>query len=254
MTAAATGTIEVFYSYAHEDEELRNELDKHLSLLRRRGVIAGWHDRQISAGREWMQDIDAHLNSAQIILLLISADFLASDYCYSIEMQRAQQRHEAGEARVIPVILRPVDWQYEPLLHKLQALPTDARPVTDWPVPPTHDAAFTDIARGIRRVVEELTDKSVTLHQQKYRVGRYIRGCGMSPIAVTSSSPVVKICSPSCTSGSEQLGRRRSPSHKRTPLAAWAASARRRLLSNTPIATATTTASCCGSVPHLKAY
>ena len=97
----------------------------------------------------------------QIILLLISADFLASDYCYSVEMQRAQQRHEAGEARVIPVILRPVDWQHEPLLHKLQALPTSARPVTDWPAPPTHDAAFTDIARGIRRVVEELTGKPV---------------------------------------------------------------------------------------------
>ena len=87
MTAAATGTIEVFYSYAHADEELRNELDKHLSLLRRQGVIAGWHDRQISAGKQWAQDIDAHLNSAQILLLLISADFLASDYCYSVEMQ-----------------------------------------------------------------------------------------------------------------------------------------------------------------------
>src|SRR6266446_760551 len=155
MTAQSTQALELFYSYAHEDEELRNQLDKHLSLLKRQGLIAGWHDRQISAGKEWAKEINTHLNTAHIILLLISADFLASNYCYSVEMERALERHEAGEARVIPIILRPVDWEHEPFLQKLQALPTDAKPVITWPSPPSYDTAFTDIVKGIRKVIEE---------------------------------------------------------------------------------------------------
>jgi hypothetical protein len=150
--SAPQRAIEVFFSYAHEDEALRNELAKHLRLLERQAIIAGWHDRQITAGREWAGVIDAHLQSAQIILLLVSADFLASDYCYDIEMQQAMTRHEAGDARVIPVILRPVDWHSAPF-GKLQALPKDGRAVTNWP---NHDDAFLDIARGIRAVAEEM--------------------------------------------------------------------------------------------------
>ena len=145
-------SIEVFYSYSHEDEELRQQLENHLSILRRQGVITDWHYRQIGAGREWEGEIDAHLNAAHVILLLISSDFIASDYCYDVEMQRAMERHEAGEARVIPVILRPVDWEAAPFSH-LQALPIGVRPVTRWE---DRDEAFADIARGIRGVVEEL--------------------------------------------------------------------------------------------------
>jgi len=144
--------IEVFFSYAHKDEELRDELEKHLAILKRQGVIAGWHDRKIGPGREWQGQIDAHLNSAGIILLLVSSDFLASDYCYDNEMKRAMERHEAGEARVIPVILRPVDWKGAPFA-KLQALPKDAKAVTTWP---NRDEAFANVAQGIRAAVEEL--------------------------------------------------------------------------------------------------
>lgn len=86
LSKLAGQPLEIFYSYAHKDEEPREELETHLSVLRRQGRIAGWHDRDINAGTEWAQAIDEHLNTAQIILLLISADFLASDYCYSIEM------------------------------------------------------------------------------------------------------------------------------------------------------------------------
>ena len=99
-----TEAIEVFISYSHCDEDLRNELIKHLALLRRQGVIQAWHDREIDAGTEWKQAIDTHLQTANIILLLISANFLASDYCYDIEMKRAITRHEAGEACVIPIV------------------------------------------------------------------------------------------------------------------------------------------------------
>ena len=145
--------IEVFFSYSHKDEELRDELEKHLSILKRQGVITGWHDRRIGAGREWEGEIDTHLDTAHVILLLISADFLASDYCYDKEMKRAMERHEAGEARVIPVILRPVVWRGAPF-GKLQALPKDALPVTEWP---NRDKAFENVAQGIQAAVGELT-------------------------------------------------------------------------------------------------
>lgn len=144
--------IGVFYSYSHKDEELRQELENHLATLRRQDIIIDWHDRRIGAGREWAGEIDEHLNTAHVILLLISSDFIASDYCYDVEMQRAMERHEAKEARVIPIILRPVDWEEAPF-GRLLALPTDGEAVTLWD---NQDAAFRDIARGIREVVEEL--------------------------------------------------------------------------------------------------
>lgn len=144
--------IEVFYAYSHQDEELRGQLENHLAILKRQGLITGWHDRKIGAGKEWKGEIDAHLKTARIILLLISSDFIASDYCYDIEMKRAMERHETGESRVIPVILRSVDWNEAPF-DKLQALPKDAKPVTQWN---DQDEAFTDIARGIRKAVEEI--------------------------------------------------------------------------------------------------
>jgi hypothetical protein len=115
-------------------------------------VIREWYDREITAGTEWKGQIDQHFNSAGVILLLISADFLASDYCYDVEMKRALERHDQGEARVIPVILRPVDWKGAPF-GKLQALPTDAKPVNSWN---NRDEAFTDVARGIRQAVGQL--------------------------------------------------------------------------------------------------
>ncbi len=114
--------VEIFFSYSHKDEMLRDELAKHLSIMKRQGIIDAWHDRAITAGSEWAGEIDTHLNSAQIILLLISADFLASDYCYDIELKRAMECHEVGKAQVIPIILKPVDWYGAPF-GKLQALP-----------------------------------------------------------------------------------------------------------------------------------
>src|SRR5205823_14792646 len=101
-------SIEIFFCYAREDERLRQGLEKQLRALRRQGLISVWHDRDINAGTEWEKEIDKHLNAAQVILLLISPDFMDSDYCYSSEMIRAMERHERGDAQVIPIILRPV--------------------------------------------------------------------------------------------------------------------------------------------------
>jgi hypothetical protein len=153
MTAEAAIAVELFYSYAHEDEELRNQLDKHLRLLQRQGFLSAWYDRDIRAGGDWSNEIDAHLESAQIILLLISPDFLASDYCYDTEMKRSLERHQRGEARVIPIILRPCDWRTSPFAH-LQCLPRDGKPVIEWD---KQDAAFLDITRGLRRALVQRT-------------------------------------------------------------------------------------------------
>jgi adenylate cyclase len=161
--------IEIFFSYSHKDKRLRDELETQLSLLKRQGAITAWYDRKIGAGKEWANEIDTHLNSAQIILLLVSPDYLASDYCYDIEMKLALERHEAKEAYVIPVILRSVDWKEAPF-GSLRALPTDAKPVTEWS---NRDRAFEDIAKGIRNIIEGLftilsTDAThrETMHQE----------------------------------------------------------------------------------------
>ena len=145
--------VEVFYSYAHKDESFRAELENHLSLLRRQGIISEWHERHILPGTNWAQTIDEHLEQASIILLLVSADFLASDYCYGVEMQSALQRHQAKQARVIPILLRPVDWHGAPFAH-LQALPTNAKAISTWK---NRDRAFADVAAGLRRAVEYLS-------------------------------------------------------------------------------------------------
>ncbi len=140
----------VFFSYSHIDEELRDKLARSLSALQRQGLIAQWHDRRIGAGEEWRSAVDARLNDADIILLLISSDFIASDYCYGVEVKQAMKRHEAGKARVIPVLLRPTDWQGTPF-SKLQALPKDAKPITVWS---NLDEAFLDVAQALRKMIE----------------------------------------------------------------------------------------------------
>lgn len=139
----------VFFSYSHADEGLRNQLEKCLSMLKHQGAIDTWHDRRILAGDELGGSISAAIESADLILLLVSPDFLASKYCYDVEMGRALQRHEAGEARVMPIILRPCDWEVSPLA-KLLAAPRDGKPVTKWPDP---DEAFQDIVSAIRKAL-----------------------------------------------------------------------------------------------------
>ncbi len=147
-------SINVFLAYAHEDDLLREQLRKRLSLLRRLGLIHVWYDGDIGAGTEWQEAIKSHLDTAHLILLLISPDFIDSDYCYSVEMMRALERHDAKEARVIPIILRPVRWKNTPF-GKLQALPTNGEPVTSrsWH---TQDEALFTVAEGIEKAVNEL--------------------------------------------------------------------------------------------------
>jgi hypothetical protein len=150
--AEKTIPIQLFFSYAHEDQGLRDELEKHLASLKNQRLIAGWHDRDINAGKEWQHEIDTNLQGSQIILLLVSPDFMNSDYCYGTEMKQAMAKHETGEAVVIPIILRLVDWEGAPF-SKLQALPTEGKAVISWP---NRDEAFSDIAKKLRKVVMEI--------------------------------------------------------------------------------------------------
>lgn len=145
--------IDVFYSCSDslQDAPLREQLERHLSGLQREGLIATWHQRQIIAGCDRQKEIDRHLNTASLILLLISSDFLASDYCYGDEMQRALQRHAARKALVIPILLRACLWQSAPFAT-LEVLPSGARPITMWP---DRDAAWTDVVTRIRQALGE---------------------------------------------------------------------------------------------------
>lgn len=153
------GVIKVFFSYAREDEKLKEKLDNHLSGLKQEGKIRGWHDRQILPGEIWEDEIKQHLKSAHVILFLISSDFMASVYCNEVEVKEAMKRHDAGEARVIPIVLRDLDWDTTVFAKKkIQALPKDAKAVTLWQ---NEDEAFKNVAVGIRRVVEELSKKPV---------------------------------------------------------------------------------------------
>gem|GEM_PF-4961404 len=144
--------LRVFYSYAHEDEALCEKLRRHLTALEHEGTISQWTDRKILPGAQWARDIQTNLEQAEIILLLVSADFLASDYCRNVEESRALERAEAGDAAVVPIILRDCDWQAT-AFARFQALPTGAKAVKDWG---DDDQALADVARWIRLLAADL--------------------------------------------------------------------------------------------------
>ncbi len=155
-------TLDVFFSYSHRDADLREQLEKHLALLKRRQTIRTWYDGEITAGEERSPELLHQLETAGVVLLLISPDFIASDFCWRDEMTRALERHEAGEARVIPILLRPVDdWQNAPF-GKLQALPERGGAATEWD---DLDRAFKNVAAGVRKAVEAELGKRHARHE-----------------------------------------------------------------------------------------
>jgi tetratricopeptide (TPR) repeat protein len=152
MITDPTKTVKLFFCYAREDKTLRDELEQHLSFLKRQKLITTWYDREITPGSEREKEIDTHLNSSDIILLLVSPGFMDSDYC-DIEMKRALKRHEKGTTHVIPIILRPVNYEDTPFSSLSMILPTNAKPITTWP---NRDQAYSDIAENIRKVTLEI--------------------------------------------------------------------------------------------------
>jgi hypothetical protein len=141
----------VFISYSHADKSLVGQLRTHLAPLERRGLISSWSDQQILPGERWDQAISTELEAADVILLLISAHFMDSEYCWGKEMERALQRHDDKEAVVIPVIGHACNW-HGARFAKLLALPSDGRPVTSWQ---NINEAWEDVSRGIERAVSD---------------------------------------------------------------------------------------------------
>ena len=141
--------MEAFISYCHKDEAALGRLHTHLAVLRRDGRIDSWYDREILAGEDLDAEIKHKLESSGIILLLISPDFLASDYCVDEEMRRALERNRAGEARVIPIIVEPCDWASTPL-RDLKALPRDGNPISEWA---NQNKAYLDVVQELRRLL-----------------------------------------------------------------------------------------------------
>jgi len=153
MTMKPTRALKIFYCYAHKDKSLIDKLDDHLSGLKHQGYITSWHDHEISPGKEWEREIINQLKLAHIILLLVSPDFMASKYCYSIEMKKALAKHTVEDTHVVPILLRPVHWQKTPL-GELQILPTQGKPITKWR---NRDKAFLEVAQGIRKIIEAVS-------------------------------------------------------------------------------------------------
>jgi hypothetical protein len=175
----------VFMSYSHKDESLRDQLEAHLALLKNQGLIEAWHDRRILAGAQVDDAIFDKLEVADVILLLVSSDFLSSQYCYSREMMRAMQRHEAGEAKVVPVILRHCDWHGAPF-GQLMAAPRDGKPITAWA---DRDEAFADVALQVRRIVEEAGGQAGQRARRGLSTSRDVR---QQPNAVAQHIPQVR--------------------------------------------------------------
>ncbi|MEL6866833.1 MAG: toll/interleukin-1 receptor domain-containing protein [Bacteroidota bacterium] len=141
--------VKIFTSYAHDDESLREKLDKHMAMIRRHPAVHIWNDRGIEPGEEWDEEIKKELDSADIILLLVSSNFLASDYIYKVELKGALEKHAAKEAVVIPIIMKPCDWTFAEFAM-LQGLPKNAKPVSKWD---DEDEALVDVVKGINRVI-----------------------------------------------------------------------------------------------------
>ncbi len=151
--------IDLFFSYTHKDEDLRDELEIHLTMLKRQGVIQTWHDRRIIAGEEFDKRINHYLEKSDIVLLLVSPHFLASDYCWDIEIARAMDRHEKNECIVIPVILVPCDWHSAPF-GKLQAATQDGKPITKYA---DKNDAFLEIVKQIKKTITKIQSSSLSL-------------------------------------------------------------------------------------------
>ncbi|MDQ2905344.1 MAG: toll/interleukin-1 receptor domain-containing protein [Chloroflexota bacterium] len=148
--------ITLMYAYAQADAPLRDQLERHLAILRQQGLIRDWSDRQIVPGTDWKQAIETQVRQASLFLVLLSPDFVASDYCFGQEMQEALRRQAAGESLVIPILVHPVDWQRLPFAH-LQVLPRSRTPVAQWS---DQDEAWAEVVEGISEAIDHLHARS----------------------------------------------------------------------------------------------
>lgn len=146
--------LKVFLSYSHKDEKFKEELDEHLSSLKRGNVIEVWNDRKIISGTEWKDDIFDNLKEADLIICLLSSSFLASDFCIDKEFKFALERHKKNEAVIVPVVIRPCDWT--PIMGNIQGAPKDGLAVTMWK---NQDEAYMNIVTSIKDTINYIIDR-----------------------------------------------------------------------------------------------
>jgi tetratricopeptide (TPR) repeat protein len=199
MVGETKKALEIFYCYAYKDKPLLDELDTSLKPLKRQGEITSWSNREVNAGRDWVQEIDEHLDTADIILLLVSPDFAAADYIYGKELDQALARHKEGKAYVIPIILRARDYENEPFSH-LSSLPSNGKPVTHWTL---RDKAWLNVVEGIKNVIgkiraddhvflEDVPDSLVSQEEAFGQEADDIDAVGQSTINYEISSPSIE--------------------------------------------------------------
>jgi tetratricopeptide (TPR) repeat protein len=184
MSVEQKQSIVVFFSYAKRDKLLRDRLEEHLSNLKYRGLITTWHDREILAGMNWLEQVDLALRNAQIILLLISSAFMSSDYCYGKEMQEALHLHKQKKAAVIPILLRPVLFTDAPFAQ-LSMLPTNGKPVTKWH---DRDSAFVDVVLSIERVIKHYLQRSIS---ERFSPTRFIESVDVQEAPRTPRDAII---------------------------------------------------------------
>ncbi|MCT4628821.1 toll/interleukin-1 receptor domain-containing protein [Winogradskyella sp.] len=161
-----SNNIPIFYSYSHKDEVFRKELEMHLTILKRQGIIETWYDRRIAPGNNWKEEINLNMQSAKIILLLISSNFLASDYCYDSETIFAMDQAKEEKTIVIPIILKPCLWKEGPF-KELKALPRDGKPITTWE---NIDEAWLNVTEGILQTIKNIHESKTLLSQDSQKV------------------------------------------------------------------------------------
>lgn len=145
--------VKIFYSYSHKDEELREQFEAHMSSLKRTGYIEEWHDRKILPGQTWKTSIYSNMEESDIVLFLVSSDFLNSDYCYNKEVLKSVERHNQGKCTVVPILVRDCDYEGTPF-ESIQGLPTDMKPIISrhWH---NIDEAFVNVARGLKKIIKQ---------------------------------------------------------------------------------------------------
>ncbi|MDY4350375.1 toll/interleukin-1 receptor domain-containing protein [Pectobacterium sp. CHL-2024] len=148
-------TLKVFISYSHKDEPYKETLDEHLSLLKRKNIINTWNDRRLIAGQSWDKEISDNILDSDVIIFLVSSSFISSDYCFGVEMKKALELHNENKSVVVPLIIRPCDWQAAEF-GCLQGLPKDANPISKWD---NEDEGWLDAVNGIKSLIANLGEK-----------------------------------------------------------------------------------------------
>ncbi len=156
-------SVKLFVSYAEKDRQFSEDFNTHLAVLRRAGQLDNWTNNHIMPGANWDDEIKQQLQESDIVVLLVSADFIASDYINDVIVHNSIEQHKKGEIIIIPVIVRPCDFQSLPI-SKFQALPRNAKPISRWE---DQDEAWAEVIDQVRKVVGAIQEGGIQLRSKQ---------------------------------------------------------------------------------------